>query len=584
MFNLFMIVVFVLVGAIVPRFTPFDNTGKNVIRGVCALLALFFFIHLSVVIVGKHEVGHLDRVYFGKNMPNDRVIAMPDEKGPQARTLTAGFHFLPFIRLTHDIEMLPTIVVPEGKCAYIVAKDGAPLPDNTYFAPKWDNRDDMVDALKFMGWTDDRDTYNGPKGMQGPQLTVLPPAEYRINRYIFEVYALNAVDVPIGRVAVVKANAGKDYTGSPILPDGVEYTNLSVPIVPKGYIGVWNTSLKPGRYYLNTKAYNVTIIPTQIQTWKYLGGYTRRYIDLVLSNNGQITQTARSEQVAVPKGAADSAVALKVEGWDVFQDARIQVQVTPENAPFVVAAAGNIDAIEDKIMTPTFRSVLRNEVAKELPEEVPDPNDPEKTITKTRPREVLDLLYKREGLEKAVESKLIPEGAKVGLTVMEVRFGDPVVPPELLIPGKRKQLAENLVSTYRQEQFAQVERVKTEKERARADQQGELMRSEIGIKVADNQALAKEKLGIGERKYMENVAKGQEAQAIVLGKDKAFELEYVKALLATAKENPDIIKVPHVFVMGENGGGLSGAAAILGANNLSLGLKTRNAPQVQAAE
>jgi len=104
------------------------------------------------------------------------------------------------------------------------------------------------------------------------------------------------------------------------------------------------------------------------------------------------------------------------------------------------------------------------------------------------------------------------------------------------------------------------------------------MRSEIGIKVAENQATAREKLGSGERKYMENVAKGQEAQALVLGKDKTFELEYVKVLLATAKENPDIIKIPHTLVMGE-GGGLAGAAAILGANNMSMGLNKRGSTQ-----
>jgi hypothetical protein len=246
--------------------------------------------------------------------------------------------------------------------------------------------------------------------------------------------------------------------------------------------------------------------------------------------------------------------------------------VTPENAPFVVAAAGGIDQIEDKIMTPTFRSVLRNEVAKNVEDtaEVWD-KEKKKTVTKTvmRPRKVLDLLYKREGLETATETKLIPEGAKYGLTVMEARFGDPVVPPELLLPGKRKQLAESLVATYRQEKLAQTERVQSEKERARADQQGELMKSEINIKVANNNAEAREKEGLGEKKYMEALAKGQNAQANVLGKDRTFELAYIKEVLAAAKENPDLIKVPNVLVMGE-GSSLEGAAAILGANNFSM--------------
>jgi predicted amidohydrolase len=75
---------------------------------------------------------------------------------------------------------------------------------------------------------------------------------------------------------------------------------------------------------------------------------------------------------------------------------------------------------------------------------------------------------------------------------------------------------------------------------------------------------------------MKSIAKGQAAQANVLGKDKAFELAYIKEVLAAAAANPQIVKFPTTFVMGgENGGGLTGAAAILGASNVSLGMKNQ---------
>jgi len=548
------------------------------IRGVCIVVGLAAFLMTSCLVIDSDSVGHMKRIYMGTEMPQGRIIAAPDQKGPQARILAPGFHLIPFIRVTHDIDELPVVKIAEGKYGFLVAKDGKSMPADQFIAPAWNSASDMIDAMQFMGY--DTEDSKGPKGVKGPQLTVLPPGDWRVNRYLFDVYEGEATDVPIGHVAVVKSNVGDHYDGKPILPTGVESTTLSVPIVPRGYKGVWDKVLLPDRYYLNTKAYDITILPTQIQAWKYLGGYTRRYIDLKLTDEGKIEQTTRQEEVGVPEGSADQSVLLRVENWDVFQDARIQVQVTPENAPFVVAAAGGLVQIEDKIMTPTFRSVLRNEVAKNVEEEV-EQWDPEqgKPVLKmvTRPRQVLDLLYKRESLEQAVEKKLIPEGAKYGLTVMEVRFGDPVVPPELLLPGKRKQLAESLVSTYKQEKLAQFERVESEKERARADQQADLMRSEIGIKVAENNATAREKEGLGEKKYMEALAKGQEAQANVLGKDKAFELAYVKEVLAAAKENPEMIKVPNTFVMGGDGGGLTGAAAVLGANNITMGLTQKQA-------
>ena len=581
MFLLLLIVVFAIIAIVGPKFVK-DRTDRHdnvvsmapfrwAVRGVSIVIIVFAFLMTSCLVIDSDSVGHLKRIYMGAEMPPGRIIAAPDQKGPQARILPPGFHLIPFIRVTHDIDELPIVKIEQGKYGYLVAKDGNPMPSDQFIAPAWDSASDMIDSMKFMGY----DSEDGKvKGVKGPQLTVLPPGDYRLNRYLFEVFEGEATDVPIGHVAVVKSNVGDHYTGAPILPTGVESTTLSVPIVPKGYKGVWSKVLMPDRYYLNTEAYSITVIPTQIQTWKYIGGYTRRQINLVLNDAGKIEQNLTEYEVKVPEDAADASVLLRVENWDVFQDARIQVQVTPENAPFVVAAAGGIKAIEDKIMTPTFRSVLRNEAAKNVPDQVEvwDDNTKAKvTKTITRPRQVLDLLYKREGLEASVEAKLIPEGAKYGLTVMEVRFGDPSVPPELLLPGKRKQLAESLVATYRQEKLAQFERVESEKERARADQQGELMKSEIGIKVAENNATAKEKEGLGQRKYLEAVAKGQEAQANVLGKEKAFELAYVKEVLAAAKENPDMIKVPTTFVMG-SGTGLQGAAAILGANTLTMGL------------
>lgn len=567
----------IAIAILVPKIIPDDIRGDKVwedrstlrwiIRGGCIIIAFVCFLATSCVIINPDKVGHLKRVYFGRQMPAGRIIAAPNEKGPQARILAPGFQLLPFIRVTHTIEELPLVHVNQGEYGFLVAKDGRPMPEGQFIAPAWEKLGDMINAMKFMGY--DGKKIVEPRGIKGPQLTVLPPGDYRINRYLFQPLADASTPVPVGSVAVIKSNVGEDYTGDPILPSGIKTTDLSVPIVPKGYRGVWKDVYTPGEYYINKRAYNVTIIPTRVQTWKYLGGYTRKWIDLVIGDDGKIHQEPHEEFIKVPKDAADNAIVLRVEGWDVFQDSRVQVQVTPQNAPFVVAAVGGVQQIEDKIITPNYRSILRNVVAQEVPyKEIVDG----KEVVKKRPRHVLDLLYHREEIEQAVAKELIPAGAQAGLTVQWVRLGDPAVPPSLLLPEKRKQLAERLIATYKHEKEAQIERVKTERERARADQQGTLMKSEIGITVAENQATARRKAGRGEEDYLKAVARGQLAQANVLGKDKAFELAYIKEVLAAASANPEMIKFPTTFVMGENGNGLTGAAAILGASNLSLGL------------
>ena len=590
MFQLFLVLVFLTIGVIIPKFLSKTETYDEAksessfstpiwvrgVQGLCGVIAILLFISTSIFWVGADQVAQFERIYLGDQLPSGRIIAMPWQKGPQARIAGPGFHFEAWIKVTHDIEYSDVIEVPEGNYGFVTTRDGKPFRDVQYMADAWteDKVDLMMNALHFMGITENRDDYAGPRGQMGPQLTVLRPGKYRINRYLYKVKLGEATDIPVGFVGVIKSNVGKVYEGDAILPYGVDATDLSVPIVPKGSRGVWADTLKPGRYYLNQVAYVVTQIDTRVQTWTYLGGYTRRWIDLEIGDDGKITQKERSEPFTMPAGAADRAIVLRVEGWDVFQDSRVQVQVTPENAPFVVASVGGIEEIEDKIITPNYRSIIRNVVAQRVEEEVIG-KDGKVTIV-SRPRRVLDLLYMRETLEKAVAAKLVPQGRKTGLTVQWVRFGDPSVPPELLVPGKRKQLAKQLEMTYKQEKIAQVARVQKEKEAARADQQPILMKSEIGITVAENKATARRKEGDGEKYYLTSIAKGQAAQANVLGKAKAAEIAILKLMLDTAAQNPDIVKYPNILVMGQSGG-FEGAAAILGANNFSMSLPKKSA-------
>jgi hypothetical protein len=599
---IFLMLVFIAAAVFAPRFLKDIRTRDGevrsmagfrfLIRATCGVLAIVCICMTSMLWVGSDEVGHLKRIYVGSQMPPGRIIAMPDELGPQARVLMPGFYFELFIKVTHDIEMLDVVEVKEGTYGFLTAKDGKPLAEGQFMAPEWASADDMIDALKFMGWTGDRDTYKGPAGTKGPQYTVLKPGKHRVNRYLFSGSFETSTAIETGYVGVVKSNVGEEYTGDPILPQGIEASNLSVPIVPKGYRGIWDKVLTPGEYYINKKALIVTPIDTRVQTWKYLGGYKRRIIKLTVGDNGKITQVPDEVEVPMPEDAADQAVILRVEGWDVPQDSRVQVQVAPENAPFVVASVGGLEEIENKIITPNYRSIMRNSVAKDVTvtepkvdasgEPILDEDGKPQMHTLTRRRKVLDLLYQREELENIVNNELGPEGAKVGLTVQWVRFGDPAVPPELLIPGKRRQLAKQLEATYEQERIAQTARVNTERERARADQQPELMRSEIGIEVAENQATARYKKGVGEKQYYTELAKGQQAQRDVLGAELTFQLAALKEVLSAAIENPDIVKIPNILVSGSENG-LSGAAAILGASNLNIGgvlnQKKGNQPQ-----
>ncbi|MEM7562233.1 MAG: SPFH domain-containing protein [Pseudomonadota bacterium] len=549
-----MLMVFLSVAALVAAafLSHRSLSGRPIVdRSIKVSLVLFAivgFLSRSFVIVDGDEIGALKRIYLGDQLPPGRILALDGQKGPQAEVLGPGFHLIPFVRVLFEVEFFPVQEIPEGQYGLLVTTDGSAIEEGAYLANPWaeDQVEKMLNATYFL--------QNG--GQKGPQYNVLKPGKYRINPYLFRINKLPATDVPTGHVAVIRSNI---RTTSEDCPDpsktfGTADKSVALPLVPKGCVGVWEESIPPGRYYLNEKAFVTTIIPTRVQTWVYKGGYTARRINLTVSDEGKIQQKEVAEQIKVPKNAAAPAINVRVEGWTVPVDMRVVIAVNPANAAKVVASVGGLKEVEDNIITPAIRDILR-------------------TIGGQPGRKVLDLVEKREEIVAAVERAVVPEGLKAGITIQEVRMGEPAIPPELLVATLREQLANQLQATYKKEQDAQRERIKVERERATADQQKELVAAEIRKKAAEFTKEQLRLLGEGEKLKLLEIAKGQEAQALVLGKDAALQLAALEKALEAAKENDRIVKVPTVQVLGAEAGSFEGAAAILGSSNIIRALQ-----------
>lgn len=534
----------IILAIIVPLFFPRERKLiAHLIQFAAGVSAMFLILSTSYVIIDADKVGHLKRIYGGEPMKPGQIIAFEGEKGPQAEILPPGFRFQFLLNVLYDVEELPLCQIKEGQYGFITAKDGDPLKKDQYLAEEWptDKVKQMLGATYFLK--------NG--GKKGPQLNVLTPGKYRLNRYLFDIKTEKATDIRAGFVGVIKSNVQETPKHELAEVPHELAGSMTVPLVKKGSVGVWNEAKPPGRYYLNRVAYNVTEIDTRVQTWNYKGGYTRRYIDLQVTQEGRIVQKERSETVIIPKNAADSAIFTRMEGWLVPQELRIQVQVEPKDAPFLVASVGSVEAAEDKVVTPSIRSVVRNICAAE---------------------KVLSLIDEnRVDVEENIEKAVIPEGKKAGITIKDVRLVDSVVPPELLVARLREQLAGQLEETFKKEKDAQDQRITTEKARATADQQPELVAAEIRVDIARKDKMASQLKGEGEKLKLMEIAKGQESQVAVLGKDKVMQLAALEKILQAAVANPDIVKVPRVLVSGA-GGSLEGAAAVLGDSNLVRGI------------
>lgn len=550
---------------------------------IVAIIGLGFLASTSVVNIASDRVGHLNGIYAISELPRGRIIALSGQKGPQARILGPGFHLIPLVNVLYKVEQFPVITIPDGSYGAITALDGASMPEGMFIAPQIpDSRiSQMLDAETFLA--------NG--GIKGPQETMLKPGSYRLNQYLFRINVSDktrATIIPAGSVGVVKSNVMKPDTVCveekvAAAAQGARIEGaLTVPLVPKGCIGIWKEPLLPGAYYLNRQAYDVTLIDTRVRTEVYKGGYTKRLIDLTVDQQGNITQKERAEPQPVTKDAVDQAVFVKMEGWDVPLELRVLMQIQPENAAVVVGSVGTLEDVERRILTPAIRSIARNVAGGQIhvPVRNPDGTTVDPIRYEVRPARALDLVDNREALEQEMLKFLRIEGHKAGVEIKEVRLGEPAIPPELLIARIREQLADQLGRAFDRETASQMKRSEMQKAKSVAEEQPRLVAAQIAVQVASQHEAERAALGRAERQFLEELARGQRAQAEVLGQDRVAGLQALEKLLAAIERKPEIVRlisrlVPQTVVTTGGGDtGLAGAAAIFG--NV---FKSRDEPQ-----
>jgi hypothetical protein len=581
-----------ILGAILAaRVVPDAITGWRRIAVIGALrlafgvVALYEILSTSIISIPANQVGIVRKIYGFSNIAPGHIIATQGETGYQAEIIPPGtFRISIFFNVLNRVDLLPVVVVPNGFYGRLVANDGDPLAAGQIMADAWPDADQQkfLEAEYFM-------THGGQKGLQ---LSVLKPGFYPLNLALFQVkigYIKNGRDivadsddvydlrgktseqtpldtsitrVPAGSVGVVRSSVQSQGVDCKARTAKTDEGGLTAELVNQYCKGVWDKSLPPNDYYLNRDAFDVTLVSTRVTTLEFKGGFTRRYIDLKVDARGDFTQTERTASFPQPQGSADTAINTKIEGWEIPQELRAIVQITPENAPIVVAAVGGQEEVDQRIVVPSIRSLVRNVYGGSIT--VPETDASGATQMVTRPTRVLDTIENRTVLEQAILERAQIDGRRAGVDIKEIRLGESAIPPELLLARQREQLAGQLRAAYVQEQIAQEQRQKTEQARATADQQRDLVTAQISVQTARLAQDRRQAEGHAERLFLEEQAAGQTAQAEVLGKDSVLKLQQLKLMLDLLAAHPEIVanlKLPQVYV---GGGGLEGPAAVLG--------------------
>jgi uncharacterized membrane protein YqiK len=263
-----------------------------VVGSVLVLLLLLVPLSGMLVNVGGQEVGIIERKYFGRPLPEGRVVAMRGEVGVQARVLQPGLHLLvPFIYTVGKVDML---VVAEDEVGLIESIDGLPLEPGRIFGRRVTGHDTFQDGEAFLR--------NG--GQKGPQIDVLPPGKYRINTYLFQVRTAPVLTVAQGQVGVVSARDGEPIKPGRLLAHKVSghqaFQDGEAFILNGGEIGPQIEVILPGRYRINNDLFRVDVQPATIVAANQVG--------LVTAKDG----------APLPAG---ELVAVSVAGHNDFQEA-----------------------------------------------------------------------------------------------------------------------------------------------------------------------------------------------------------------------------------------------------------------------
>ncbi|MDB4980606.1 MAG: band 7 protein [Myxococcales bacterium] len=566
---------------------------------------------------------------FGPPLAAGQLVARAGEAGYQARLLAPGWHFVPF-RWQYSVVKVPLLVVPAGEIALVVAADGATIPAE-HILGKEVPCNDYQDAEAFLREGGERGrqlgfltagTYRinpslfevitartaerhgidpetlrvrqvppeavgivtvldgrpipagdlaGPSvaghdsfqrgqkfiaagGCRGLQEDVLLAGSWNLNPWFVEVKLVPMVEIPIGYVGVVVSYVGREHLD--ISGDGFTHGDL----VEKGRKGVWVEPLMPGKHPLNTQVMKVELVPT---------------------TNIVLNWAERTEAHQYDDKLSSISVRSK-DGFSFSLDVSQIIHVAAKNAPRVISRVGSMQNLVDHVLQPTVGNYFRNS-AQEV--------------------SVLEFLSARSQRQHEAKVAIGEAVEAYDVECIDTLIGDIVPPAELMKTQTDRKIADELKRTYDVQRESQEKRQELERERAIAEMQAEVVRSEQMVRISTQHATAAAEAAKGEAASLRLRAEGQaaatrleadanadatralgtaRAQAYREGKDALGADAYTAMQIATIVGERGIKVVPQIAVNGA--GGAAGLAEALMARMLAGGVNVNGAGAAGATD
>lgn len=164
----------------------------------------------------------------------------------------------------YSVDMVPFVIIPEGKIGLILSKDGAEIPTGHILA-RHVNCDNFQDAIMFLE--------NG--GQRGRQCTYMTAGSYRINTHLFELTLTDQVVIHENMVGIITAMDGEPIPLGHIAGKFVEghnnFQDFNSFLQQNGNRGLQPQVILAGSYYINPWAIQIEEIPMTDVPIGYVG-------------------------------------------------------------------------------------------------------------------------------------------------------------------------------------------------------------------------------------------------------------------------------------------------------------------------
>lgn len=353
-------------------------------------------------------------------------------------------------------------------------------------------------------------------GRIGLQHDPLLYGTFNLNPYLVEVELVPMLVVEQGQVAVIKSYVGlvpQDTSG-----EAFRFGTLVRP----GHRGIWQETVRTGKYAINPRCYDAEIVPTSI---------------LTLNWATQVSEAHKLDR------HLSQIVAKSREGFVFKIDLQVQIHVPDTMASRVISAVGTMQNLVNEVLQAAVGNHFRD---------------------KLQSMPAIQFIENRQKVQEEAFQHIMNQLQVYNVDTRGVFIQDVILPEELTKVLTEREIANQQILTLQKQQAAETARISTEQQRGLADQQAALARSSVGIEIAGNTAAARMQEAQGEATYLERVgtARGAEVRAVALAKADGYLRQtealgrdgttLVNAIQALASSQQPF--VPEVYVSGGNGG------------------------------